>query len=149
MIESSLTGSQGAPTDDEVRVVVVDDVRDAAEALSALLQLSGYQVRIAEGGAQALELIEEYRPHCVLMDINMPGIDGCELSRRLRERYVDDIVLIAVTGGSEDEKRVAETFARVDHYLRKPDYIDQLAKVLPPLHEEHLRIQRGNPEGLA
>lgn len=135
------------PMDDEVRVVVVDDMPDAAEALCALLELSGYKVRIAEGGAQALLLIEEYRPHCVLMDINMPGIDGCELSRRLRERYVDDIVLIAVTGGSEDEKRVAETFARVDHYLRKPDYIDQLAKVLPPLQDEKLRIARGGRVG--
>lgn len=145
MSEVSRVDLPAEPTDDDVRVVVVDDVRDAAEALCALLEINGYKVRIAEGGAQALLLIEEYRPHCVLMDINMPGIDGCELSRRLRERYVDDIVLIAVTGGSEDEKRVAETFARVDHYLRKPDYFDQLTKVLPPLQDEKLRIARGNP----
>lgn len=135
----------GAPAmEDEVRVVVVDDMRDAAETLSSLLEINGYRVRMAHDGDQALALIDEYRPHCVLMDINMPGMDGCELSRRLRERYVDDIVLIAVTGGSEDEKRVAETFARVDHYLRKPDYIAQLAKVLPPLQEEKKRIQLGN-----
>lgn len=117
---------------DEAQVIVVDDNRDAAEALARLLELDGYTVRIALDGDSALALIDELRPHCVLLDIEMPGIDGCELSRRLRETHGDDIVLIAVTGWDEEREGVAETFVRVDHYLRKPIDSTALRKLLPP-----------------
>lgn len=118
---------------DEVRIVVVDDVPDAAELLSTALQLDGYGVRVAHDGAQALAVIEEFEPHCVLLDVDMPGLDGAELSKRLRARFGDDVVLIAVTGWDPDDRRVAETFARVDHYLTKPVNPATLRKILPPL----------------
>ena len=120
-------------SEDDVKVVVVDDVADAAEALAAALELSGYKVWIATGGQEALGLIEEHRPHCVLLDVGMPGMDGFELTQALRDRYGDDIVLIAVTGREKDDERVSETFARVDHYLQKPVDPDVLRKLLPPL----------------
>jgi DNA-binding response OmpR family regulator len=119
--------------DDDVRVVVVDDTHDVADMLSVALQIDGYAVRVAYDATEALVAIEEHRPHCVLLDINMPGIDGCELSKRLREKHGDDIVLVAITGSDNQDQRVADTFARVDHYLRKP--VDPMAmrKVLPPI----------------
>ena len=120
---------------DEVRVVVIDDASDVAEALALSLELDGYDVRTAHNGVDALALIEAYRPHCVLLDIEMPLMDGSELSRRLRERYGDDIVLIAVTGWSEDNPRVAESFVRVDHYLRKPIRQEELERILPPINK--------------
>ena len=113
-------------SDDDVRVVVVDDVADAAEALAAALALDGYKVWTAKDG-------EAHRPHCVLLDIGMPGMDGNALTRALRERYGDDIVLIAVTGREHDDEGVSDTFARVDHYLKKPVDPDQLRKLLPPV----------------
>ncbi len=119
--------------EDDVRVVVVDDVADAAEALAATLALSGYKVWIASDGAAALALVETHHPHCVLLDIGMPGMDGNELTRTLRSRYGDDIVLIAVTGREHDDERVSDTFARVDHYLQKPVDPDVLRKLLPPV----------------
>ena len=119
--------------DDDVRVLVVDDVVDAAEALAETLALSGYRVWIATDGAAALALVEEHKPHCVLLDIGMPGMDGNELTRTLRTRYGDDIVLIAVTGREHDDERVSDTFARVDHYLQKPVDPDVLRKLLPPI----------------
>lgn len=116
---------------DEARVVVVDDSVDTAEAIACLLTLDGYSVRTAHNGAEAAALVEAFVPHCILFDINMPVMDGNELSKHLRERFGDDIVLIAMTGEDGAEKRVAATFGRVDHYLRKP--IDQkgLRRVLP------------------
>ncbi len=119
--------------DDDVRVVVVDDVADAAEALAATLSLSGYKVWIAGDGAAALALVELHHPHCVLLDIGMPGMDGNELTRTLRASYGDDIVLIAVTGREHDDERVSDTFSRVDHYLQKPVDPDVLRKLLPPV----------------
>ena len=122
-------------SDDDVRVVVVDDFVDAAEALAQTLALSGYKVSIATDGASALKLIEAERPHCVLLDIGMPGMDGNELTRTLRARYGDDVVLIAVTGREHDDERVSDTFARVDHYLQKPVDPDVLRKLLPPVND--------------
>lgn len=118
---------------DEAKILVVDDSADTAETLAYVLTHSGYQVRVAHDGAEALAVIEEFKPHCVLLDINMPGLDGAELSKRLRERFGDDIVLIAITGAPADDKRVSETFARVDHYLQKPVSDAQLRRVLPVL----------------
>ena len=119
---------------DEVYVLVVDDVDDAAQAMALALELNGYVVQTACDGAAALAAIRERKPHCVLLDIDMPGIDGCELSKLLRQSYGDDIVLVAVTGGDEQTQRVAETFARVDHYLSKPVDFAVLKKLLPPLN---------------
>jgi len=120
-------------SDDDVRVLVVDDVADAAEALAATLTLSGYKVWTANDGATALAMVEAHQPHCVLLDIGMPGMDGNELTKTLRARYGDDIVLIAVTGREHDDERVSDTFARVDHYLQKPVDPDVLRKLLPPV----------------
>lgn len=119
---------------DEVRVVVIDDVSDAADALALALQLDGYDVRTAHNGVDALALIKTYRPHCVLLDIEMPQMDGCELSKQLRQLYGDDIVLVAVTGWGQDNERVAESFGRVDHYLQKPIVYEKLQVILPSLN---------------
>lgn len=119
---------------DEVRVVVVDDHVDGAESLAELLTLTGYCVRTAHDGVEALALIDEFEPMCVLFDIKMPGIDGAELSKRLRAKYGDDKVLIAITGAPEDDRQVAEAFARVDHYLQKPIDLAKLQIILPSAH---------------
>ena len=116
----------------EARLVVVDDSVDTAEALACLLTLDGYCVRTAHDGAQAAALVETFEPHGVLFDINMPIMDGNELSARLRERFGDDIVLVAITGEDGSDKRVAAAFGRVDHYLRKPIDQKELRRVFPP-----------------
>ncbi len=115
---------------DEVRIVVVDDYADAAQTLAASLELDGYQVRVASDGESALTLIAEFEPHAVLLDINMPRMNGAVLARTLRERYGDDIVLIAVTGYGREEPGVVEAFDCVDHYLQKPVKASELHKVL-------------------
>ena len=119
-------------SDDEVRVLVVDDLADAAEMLSMLLELNGYTVRTASDGEAALKAIEEWPPLCVILDIDMPGIDGLQLSTRLRRDHGDNIVLIAVTGAEKDDPRIAATFDLVDHYVRKPVDLKTLSKFLPP-----------------
>ena len=117
----------------EVRVLIVDDAVDVAEALAYVLTLDGYTVQTAANGVQALQIADAFGPHCVLLDVRMPGMDGLELTKSLRQRYGDDVVLIAITGSSGDDERVSETFARVDHYLQKPIDSATLRKVLPRL----------------
>lgn len=120
--------------EDKVRVVIVDDVPDLCETLALHLQLDGYEVQCAHGAVAALELVAHFGPHCVLLDVHMPGVDGLELARTLRGRYGDDIVLVAVTGHPATDRRVADAFVVVDHYLQKPIDLEALRKVLPPLH---------------
>lgn len=132
-VDSSHGVGEIAMTDEEVRVVVVDDSEDAAAALSQLLALDGYTVMTAHSGEEAVALIADVKPHCVLLDIGMPGIDGYDLAMLLRQQYADDIVLIAVTGWDTQLARVADTFAVVDHYFQKPVQPAELRKLLRPL----------------
>src|SRR5664279_5924628 len=118
---------------DEVRVLVVDDLPDAADTLAAVLEYDGYTVRVAHEGSEALAMIAEFQPHCVILDVNMPGLDGNDLSAELRRRHGADIVLIAISGAQASDRRVGQTFERVDHYLKKPLDPEALRRVLPPL----------------
>ena len=67
------------------RLLVVDDNRDAADSLAMLLRLQGHEVRVAHDGPAALEMVKGYRPALVFLDIGMPGMDGYEVARRLRQ----------------------------------------------------------------
>jgi DNA-binding response OmpR family regulator len=119
--------------DESVRVVVVDDSEDAAEMLGDLLRLYNYQVWTCASAEDALAVIEARRPHCVLFDVIMPGLGGDELCTRVRERYGDDIVLVAMSGVDEGDPRVHKSFTLADHYFTKPIEPEALTKVLRPL----------------
>jgi CheY-like chemotaxis protein len=101
--------------------LVVDDNRDAAISMSMLLKYLGSDVRVAFNGDEALAAIAEYKPAVVLLDIGMPGMDGYEVARRIREQSeFDDVTLIALTGwGQEDDRRRSQS-AGFDHHLTKP-----------------------------
>lgn len=118
---------------DPARVLLVEDDFDVAEVLALILSRNGYEVQVAHNGREALEMVKASAPHCVLLDIELPGMDGAELSAHLRALYGDDVILIAITGRSQTDARVASAFARVDHYLQKPIDAAMLSKVLPPV----------------
>jgi len=116
--------------DEGLEVYVVDDSRDAADSLAALLSRMGHRASACYGGQDALALIRQARPDCVFLDIGMSGMDGLALARALREEFGDDIVLVAVTGEPKDSPRVAGTFEIVDHWFEKPVGLDELRSVL-------------------
>ena len=120
---------------DDLRVVIVDDSRDFLDALALLLELDGYFVKTATNSADALALIADFHPVCVLTDINMDGIGGVELAAHLRAQYGQGIVLIAITGWGNPDDRVSKEFERFDFYLRKPIDMDRLRLFLPPVSE--------------
>jgi CheY-like chemotaxis protein len=94
---------------------------------SATTPLLGYD------GIQALAHIEAQKPDCVMLDIAIQGMDGLELTRQIRQKFGDDIVLVAITGAAVDDPRVKETFETVDHYFEKPVTLQQIQKLFPPL----------------
>jgi PAS domain S-box-containing protein len=113
------------------RVLVVDDNADAAASLALLLQFSGHEVHVAHEGEAALRLADAVRPDAVLLDVGMPGMDGYEVARRLRQRPgTKDLVIIAVTGyGAEADRRQARA-AGFDHHLTKPIEVASVADLI-------------------
>ncbi|HVR98851.1 MAG TPA: ATP-binding protein [Thermoanaerobaculia bacterium] len=105
----------------KAKVLIVEDNPDAAQALSELLELWGHEVAAAMDGPAALKVVESFRPDVVLMDIGLPGMDGYELARRLRER--PDLAgahFIALTGYGQEADRRRSAEAGFDDHLTKP-----------------------------
>jgi CheY-like chemotaxis protein len=117
------------------RILVVDDNDDAAALLGVLLQLEGHEVQTAVGGGEAVDRAELFRPEIVLMDLEMPGIDGLEASRRIRARpWANTILIAAVTGQHVDRRRARE--AGVDlHFLKPVDTTALLGAVARSLND--------------
>ena len=116
---------------DQLTVYVVDDSKDAADSLATLLGLMGHHAHPFYRGEDALARAQTEPPHCVMLDINMAGMDGLELARRFREQFGDDVILVAITGSSADDPRVKATFVTVDHYFVKPVTLEQIQKLFP------------------
>jgi CheY-like chemotaxis protein len=112
-----------------LRVLAVDPNRDAADMLALLLRLWGYDARVAYSGPEALEMARAYRPGAVLSEVRLPGMDGCDLARRLR-RELGAVTLIAVTGCSQPADRVRTQEAGFDRHLVKPADPHQLRELL-------------------
>ena len=113
------------------RVLVVDDNSDAGQSLAILLRECGYEVRTAETGAAALELMDPYDPEAVLLDISLPGMDGYEIARRIRERNdTPRQLLVALTGYGGEETRQRATQAGFDRHLTKPVDLEELEDLL-------------------
>jgi CheY-like chemotaxis protein len=103
------------------RILVVDDNDDAAALLAVLLRLEGHEVQTAANGGEAVDRAELFRPEVVLMDLEMPGIDGLEASRRIRARPWGNTVLIAaLTGWGREVDRRRAREAGVDLHFIKP-----------------------------
>ncbi len=118
------------------RILIVDDDGDAAEALGALLRLAANHVRIVHDGQAALEMLESFPAEVVLLDLAMPGLDGCEVARRIRSDPARaGTRLVALTGLGQERYRRQAIAAGFDHHLTKPvgatELQELLARALP------------------
>ncbi|AWG45844.1 MULTISPECIES: PAS domain S-box protein [unclassified Massilia] len=113
------------------RILVVDDNRDAADTLGLLLEADGAEVRVVYDGRTALSMAESFLPSSVLLDIGMPGMDGYEVARRLRqdERFAS-MRIIALTGWGQDSDRRQTRNRGFTHHLTKPVSLEELHGIL-------------------
>jgi signal transduction histidine kinase len=112
-------------------VMVVDDNRDAADSLAELLEIKGAAVLCAYDAEQALELARERQIDVAVLDIGLPGMDGCELARALRTGTGGSrLTLIALTGWGQDAERERIAAAGFDHHLVKPVETPKLLALL-------------------
>jgi signal transduction histidine kinase len=113
------------------RILVVDDLAASAETLMTLLEMEGFEVRIANEGMAALKIAEDFRPDVVLLDIGLPGMNGFEVAHRLRTQpECREALLIALTGYGEAESRSRSAQAGFDFHMVKPADVKLLLSML-------------------
>ena len=120
-----------------MKILVVDDHRDSADSLSNLLQAHGHETAIAYDGRQALEVFRQFGPEAVVLDIDMPVLDGYGTARAIRLAPCDRLpVLLALTAlGGHDARRLAFE-AGFDAHLTKPAHVDALLALMARLRDE-------------
>jgi len=114
-----------------LRILVVDDNRDSANSMAMLLKYDGHTTHTAYDGLEAVEAATTFRPDVVLLDIGLPGLNGYEACRRIREQNAGKTIrMLALTGWGQDEDREKSTVAGFDSHLVKPVEYAELLKVL-------------------
>jgi CheY-like chemotaxis protein len=103
------------------RILVTDDDADSAETLAIVLRVAGHEVQIAHDGPSTLEIATAFRPDVIFLDVGLPGMDGFETARQLRQvAGLDKVVLVALTGYGREEDRRRAGEVGIDHFLVKP-----------------------------
>ena len=105
--------------------------------MALLLRESGHDVRTAHDGPTALEAALDYRPDVVLLDIGLPGLDGFEVAKRIRQQpALHNIVLVAMTGYGRETDRQRSQEAGFDHHLVKPVDFGEVQQILATVSDE-------------
>jgi PAS domain S-box-containing protein len=129
--DGNTSGSENVEAIPSLRVLVVDDNREAADTLAAVLARMGHEVRLAHDGEQAVRAAEEFHPQVVFMDLGMPRLSGYEAAEQIRNRpWGKAIVLAALTGWGQEEDRRRTTNAGFDFHLIKPAEPDAVRRIL-------------------
>ena len=114
-----------------VRVLVVDDNRDAADTLAVLLELLGHVAQVANDGPAVLDAMQDFRPQVVFLDIGMPGMNGYQVAEAIRnDRRFDQPLLVALTGWGGEDDRARTGAAGFDLHLTKPVDLGAIEKML-------------------
>ena len=131
----NVSGGDGNGRRYPLRILVVDDDRDTAMTLAAILRDEGHQVQTVLRGDEALEVCRLFRPDAVITDINLPGESGYAIARELRERHRELAPLLVAMSGkwTKAADRMVGQAVGFDHYLLKPCDMKELLPLLEPL----------------
>jgi CheY-like chemotaxis protein len=112
-------------------LLVVDDNRDAADSLAMMLKMLGHEVVVVYDAWSALEQLSRYQPEFMFLDLGMPGMDGYELARRIRQMNAHEgVVITALTGWGQQDAREKSRAAGFDHHLVKPVDIADIESIM-------------------
>lgn len=134
---------------DHRRILIVDDEPQITRVLRTTLSAQGYDIRVANDGEMALELMKNWTPHVVVTDLAMPNLDGIDLCRRIRNFSRLPIIVLSVRG--QDRSKVEALDAGADDYVTKPFSMNELLARIraqlrrtPPAEEQPSTITAGD-----
>lgn len=138
LAEQQSLAQADSPKDEEslslapgLRVLVVDDNVANLTTLGMILEAWECQVATAADGANALQIVEEFQPHTLILDIGLPDMSGYDLIKRLREKDgCNGALAIAISGYGHAEAKQNAQSAGFDHHLTKPADLDELRRLL-------------------
>jgi len=113
-----------------LRILVVDDHRDTADALAWVLQSIGHQAHTAYDGPSALQALEQHAPHVVLQDLALPNMNGYEIAREMRLRAAAKDASLVAMSGSPRPNAPLEDAGAFDDFLPKPVGLKALQEML-------------------
>ena len=117
-----------------LRILIVDDNVDGADMLATMLSMWGYETAMEHSGPAALEQARAFRPHVILLDIALPGMDGYEVARQVRLLPgLEQVSVVALTGYARDPDRQPATDLGFAAHLVKPVDLDTLRRTLAAL----------------
>jgi PAS domain S-box-containing protein len=133
-IAAKAAGTERLQGGKRLRVLIVDDNKDAAESLAMLLSFLGHEVRTASDGPRGIQEAQSLRPDLMLLDIGMPGMDGYEVARRMRQQEATrDATIVALTGWGKDEDRRHSREAGFDQHMVKPPDLAEVEQLIKKL----------------
>jgi DNA-binding response OmpR family regulator len=116
-----------------LRVLIADDDPDTVLTLEMLLRDEGHEVRGVHRGSDVLTAVRQFAPHAIVVDINMPDVNGYDVARAIRARN-GNVLLIAISGVYKaDPDRMLAGMAGFDHFLPKPYQTSDVLRLLEPL----------------
>ena len=135
------TGTEEKLRGEKMRILVVDDEPQITRVLKTTLSLEGYLVETAESGEAAQKLVERWEPDLVITDLMMPGMDGVELARWIRERWQMPVLVLSVR--DQEAMKVRALDAGADDYVTKPFNMNELlARVRSALRRGSQRAEQ-------
>lgn len=126
-----------SPSSARMRVLIADDDRDTLMTLGILVRSEGFDVELAQRGADVLDAVRRFGPHCILLDISMPDRTGHEIALDLINRYRTACpVLVAVTARTGDSEKQLAKANGFRYYIPKPYDPDQVLALLAELRKK-------------
>lgn len=112
---------------EDLRILIVDDIPTNVALIAAIIKKLNAKQETAGNGEEALSLIDSFKPHIVLLDLMMPGIDGWDIIKAIREKYSKEQMAIIVTSAITDYETITECKNNgVDDFITKPIMPDML-----------------------
>ena len=112
------------------RILIADDNQDAATSLAMLLESDGHTTCVVNDGIATVEAATTFQPDIILLDIGMPRLNGLDACRRIRAQRQKDVVIVALTGWTQNDIRERAKVAGFDFYLVKPVEPDALERLM-------------------